>query len=71
MDKDEWLETFGTNLLNIMNEKGISQRELADAAGVSEATISRYVNKRQIPNANVIVAIANALGCRPSDLIGV
>lgn len=71
ISKDEWLETFSANLQRIMNDRGISQRELADAAGISEAAVSRYINKRQVPNGNTIVIMAKVLKCKTADLIGV
>ena len=34
---------FGKNLKGILDDRGISQRWLADAANTQEATISRYI----------------------------
>ena len=45
MSQQEWLDIFGDNLLSILEEEGISQKELSRLTGLSESTISRYINK--------------------------
>lgn len=69
MSELEWLEMFGKNLKRIMKDSWVSQKELADAIGVSEATLSNYVNGRSMPTARSILNISYELSCDSSDLI--
>ena len=69
MSEQEWLEIFGDNLQSILEEYGLSQRDLADEIGVSESTISKYIHKKQMPNIKAIVNIVYALDIEFDDLI--
>jgi len=51
-------------------ETGMSQRDLADAAGVDVRQIRRYEAGEQQPLLSVAVAIADALGISVSELAG-
>lgn len=52
-----------------MEEKGISQSELAHILDVSEATVSRYLNEKQTPTMDVVVNMAYELGVTVDELI--
>jgi transcriptional regulator with XRE-family HTH domain len=69
MTEMEWLNIFGDNLVSILEEYRMSQRELADAAGLSESTVSQYIHKQRIPNLKAIINIADALDMSIDDLI--
>lgn len=69
MSEQEWIEIFGDNLQSILEEYGLSQRDLADEIGVSESTISKYIHKKQIPNIKAIVNMVYALDIEFDDLI--
>lgn len=69
MTEKEWLEIFGENLLYLMERMGYTQRELADAAGLSESAISHYINKQKIPGVKAIINLAYVLDCDVADLI--
>lgn len=69
MTEQEWLDIFGDNLLEMMREFGINQRDLADEAGLSESTVSRYIKKQCVPNLRAIINIAHVLGCDVNELI--
>lgn len=69
MSEQEWLEIFGDNLPSILEEYGLSQRDLADEIGVSESTISKYIHKKQIPSIKAIVNMVYALDIEFDDLI--
>lgn len=49
-------------------ELGLSRPALARAAGVSERTIFRVEHGQTHPHRATVRALAEALGCRPSDL---
>ena len=69
MTELEWMDIFGDNLRDILKEYGMTQRQLAEETGLTEATISSYINKRKIPSMRAIVNIANALDISTDDLI--
>lgn len=52
-----------------MQYVGMSQRELADASGLDESVISRYLRGHVMPSTRCLVNIAYALDCRIEDLI--
>jgi len=52
---------FSTRLRDIIESKGISQAWLADKAGTTEATISRYMTGVHKPNLDIVTRIAKAL----------
>ena len=69
MIEHECLEQFGENLERMIRECGYSQRELADQAGISESTLSRYIHGMQVPRATILVNIAYVLDCSLDDLM--
>lgn len=69
MSELEWIDIFGDNLLDMLRENKMSQRELADATGLAESAISNYIHKRRAPNFKAIVNIAYAMNCSMDELI--
>lgn len=69
MKKQDWLMDFRRNLIGMMREKNINQRELAEKSKISEVTISRYLNCQRYPSAIALVNLAYALGCDLEDLV--
>ena len=61
---------FGKSLLVLRITKGLTQKELAEKAKVTEAALSRYENGKRIPNVATACAIADALGVTIDDLCG-
>lgn len=45
----------------VMNEKGLNQKQLAEKANITEASISKYLSGERSPRTDVIVKIAKAL----------
>lgn len=48
----------------------MSQKELAEAACLTPAAVSRYVNGEREPRAHTVVALAEILGVKTSDIMG-
>ena len=69
MSQQEWLDIFGDNLANILEEEQISQKELSRLTGLSESTISRYINKLQMPTVRAIINISYALDWSFEDML--
>ena len=69
MSQQEWLDIFGDNLASILEEQRISQKELSRLTGLSESTISRYINKLQMPTVRAIINISYALDWSFEDML--
>ena len=59
---------IGKRVKQIMNEKGISQNELARKANLSSSGISTALNENGNPRIDTLIAVSSALGCPLSDL---
>lgn len=69
MSENEWLAYFGVNLEEYMIAAKMTQRDLADASGLSEASISNYIRGRRMPEVRAIINIAEALNCSVNELV--
>lgn len=69
MTEMEWMAEFSDTLVERMIEADISQEALAREAGLAQSTISKYINKRQMPTVRAVVNIAYVLDCDVSDLV--
>ena len=54
--------TFAIKLRQLRDDKGLSERKLADLSGVSFAAIHEYGGGRRKPSFSAVVKIARALG---------
>jgi transcriptional regulator with XRE-family HTH domain len=54
---------FTNDVARVMNEKGVSQSELARRLGVSRARVSQLMRHTSSPTLRTMVEVANALGC--------
>ena len=64
-------ETIAVNLRRLMQQRSWQQRDLADAAGLSEASVCRILSGRQDnPTIHTLQALAHALNVRIVDLLG-
>lgn len=50
-------------------EKGLTQKELADMAGIGQGFISDYETGRYFPRKTTLDKLAEALGCEVKDLL--
>lgn len=62
------INVFSDNLRNKLEDKRKTQKDLAKALGVTEATVSRWVNGEQYPRHAMIDRIAQYLMCSTDDL---
>ena len=65
----EFICIFADNLSVIMVEVVISQRQLSKKAHITEAALSRYLNKQRMPNMRTFMNLCYALQCEYSDLL--
>ena len=59
---------FQKNIKRLMLENNLNQAELSRKAGLSEVTISRYVNGSRLPSSRVLPKLTKALHCTTNDL---
>jgi len=58
-------------LRGLRASKRISQKELSEMTGVSEASIKGYENGENVMSLEAAVKISNALDVSPADLVNV
>ena len=63
-------DVFARNLRMQRAGMDISQRELAEKAGVDVTTVHKYEDGAMTPGADKLFAICEALGCSPNVLMG-
>jgi len=61
--------TIGRNIRDYRKQKRLTQKQLAELAGVASITISQYEIGRRQPKISQLEKIANALGASVDDLI--
>jgi transcriptional regulator with XRE-family HTH domain len=55
------MKTLGERIAILLDEKHISQKDLASLIGVSESALSRYINNEREPKIEVLANLATAL----------
>lgn len=56
------------NIKNIINQKGLKQKAVAERSGYNEKEFSHMLNGRKIIKGEDILPIAIALGVEPNDI---
>lgn len=69
MTQNEWRTLFSENLLDILQDKGMTQAQLARDAGISGSRISEYINERTTPTIFAIINMAYALDMDIGELV--
>lgn len=64
-------ELFGARLRELREERGESQRSLADLTGSTHAYISQMERGLKVPTLTMIIRLAVALNCGVADLVDV
>lgn len=62
---------FGQRLRELRTDRGLSQYALADLCGSNKPFISELERGVKVPSLTMILRLAEALECRPTDLIKV
>lgn len=60
---------FGQNVRRILEQKKITQRELATATGISATYVNYLLSGRKTPSLKLLEAISEHLGVSPSELM--
>lgn len=61
---------FSERLGILLRARGMTQRELAEKAGISSSLIGEYLHKKREPHAKTIIKLAKTLGVSPDYLLG-
>lgn len=61
---------FSKRLLALLEKNGMSQKELAERIGITEASMSRYMNTDRIPKSSILANMATALHTTSDYLLG-
>lgn len=67
--ESEWLNIFAGNLVSLLNDARMSQKELAEITHLSEGTISGYIHKKYMPKPKALINIAYALDISLDELM--
>ena len=62
-------EKFGAVVRRLREEKGLTQEELAERAGISATYVGFIERGDNVPTLTIVIQIASALRVRPSDLL--
>ena len=62
------MSKFTMNLKKLMIEREMTAADISRKTGITQATLSRYINGKRIPNINSVIKIAKALNV-PIELL--
>lgn len=68
MTEKEWRHNIAITLRQKMEEANLTQFELAEASHLSQASISRYLNERAVPDIRAAINLSVALNCTTDQL---
>lgn len=60
----------GNRIFEILNERGMTQKELSDRTGIPTSTINDWKKKNHVPNSDKITLVCDALNVKPEDIFG-
>ena len=69
MDDEKVKTIFFNNLKKYMNMIGVNQNDIAKITGVSQQSVSNWINRKQIPRMGIIERLADYFGILKSDLL--
>lgn len=55
----------------LRNEKGLSQRQLAERVGIDKSTVALYESGKRLPSLSRLVSLSCALGVTTDFLLGI
>ena len=63
------MKEFSKNLKKLRNEKGMSQKALADQLHVERSTVSGWETKDRVPDAEILIRLAAVLNTSIDGLL--
>jgi transcriptional regulator with XRE-family HTH domain len=67
--RDRLLVDLGAVIASRRHDQGLRQQDVADQCGFDRAYLSTIEWGRRNPTLSTLACIADALGCKPSDLL--
>lgn len=67
---DDEYKKIGERIKQKLEEKGMSQRELAQACKITEVSMSRYISGSRVAKGPLYALMARVLGCSVEWLLG-
>lgn len=64
-----WMKAFKTEVMYYMRQQNLSQRDLADKAGLSYSAVNQYLQEKRIPTLQAALRISYALKVDISELV--
>ena len=68
-DKDDFIRVFARRLRYFISYKEVTQEQVADAVGVSAATVSYWCKGERVPRMDKIDALCRFFNCTRDDLM--
>lgn len=69
MTQTEWRHIFANNLAGILQDRGMSQSQLARESGLSVSRINDYINMNATPTIFAVINMAYALDLDVGELV--
>lgn len=69
MEEIEMARSMTYRIKEMLDEKNITQKQLAEITGITESAISHYIKGDRVPRGTNLVKIAKALGTTTDDLL--
>ena len=66
----ETKEIFSNRFKTLLKEQGLSQKKFSSISGISEGSVSKFINGESIPKESLLIVIANKLNVSKDYLIG-
>jgi transcriptional regulator with XRE-family HTH domain len=63
-------DSFELRLKNVLSERNMMQKELAEKIGVNEMAISRYIHGSRIVSVSILIEICKVLNVSADYLLG-
>ena len=60
---------WSQKVLDLMQARNLTQKELSQLSGISESSISRYLRSKKRPRLDIVVNVAKALNVSTSYLL--
>ncbi len=61
---------WNEKVLQLMKQKGVTQKELSRLSGIAESSVSRYLHSEKMPRFDVVINFAKALDVETDYLLG-
>jgi transcriptional regulator with XRE-family HTH domain len=68
-DETYYRQVFANNLKHYIQEKGVTQKEVAEALNMSQGAFSDWMSLRRYPRMDAVQKLAEFFGIEKSDLV--